>query len=91
LPVYIDHVLAMVAVGRFAALLGGPALRLVPASFVAMMVVAGALGMAGVGIPFVETGIGLSIAVFGIAVGLHLNMRVAAAMALVGSFAIFHG
>src|SRR5262249_58899472 len=43
----LDHVLAMVAVGLYAALLGGRALWLVPASFVGMMAVGGALGMAG--------------------------------------------
>jgi len=87
----IDHVLAMVAVGLFAVLLGGHARWLVPASFVAMMAVGGALGMAGVSIPFVEIGIGLSVVVLGVAVALHLDMRVAAAMAFVGFFAIFHG
>jgi urease accessory protein len=87
----IDHVLAMVAVGVFAALLGGRALWLVPASFVVMMAAGGALGMAGIGLPFVEIGIGLSVVVLGIAVALHFNMPVAAAMALVGFFAIFHG
>jgi len=40
----IDHVLAMVAVGLFAAQLGGRALWLVPASFVAMMAAAGVRG-----------------------------------------------
>ena len=87
----IDHVLAMVAVGLFAAQLGGPARWLVPASFVAMMAVGGAFGMAGVSIPFVEIGIGLSVVAFGAAVALPLNMRVAAAMAFAGFFAIFHG
>ena len=42
----IDHVLAMVAVGLFAALLGGRALWLLPISFVTMMAMGGALGMA---------------------------------------------
>jgi urease accessory protein len=86
-----DHVLAMVAVGLFAALLGGRALWLVPISFVAMMVVGGALGMAGIGIPFVEIGIGLSVVVFGAAVALRANVPVVAAMAVAGFFAIFHG
>jgi urease accessory protein len=87
----IDHVLTMVAVGLFAALLGGRALWLVPASFVAMMAVGGALGAAGISIPFVEIGIGLSVVVLGAAVALRFNMRVAVAMAFVGLFAIFHG
>ena len=86
-----DHVLAMVAVGLFAALTGGRALWLVPASFVSMMAVGGALGMAGIGIPFVEIGIGLSVVVFGAAVALRANVPVVAAMAVAGFFAIFHG
>ena len=57
-----DHVLAMVAVGLLAALTGGRAVWLVPTSFVAMMALGGALAMAGIGIPFVEIGIGLSVA-----------------------------
>ena len=42
----LDHVLAMVAVGVFAFVLGGRALWLVPLSFVAMMVVGFGLGVA---------------------------------------------
>src|SRR5258707_6304090 len=62
----IDHILAMVAVGLFAAHLGGRALWLVPLSFVAMMAVSGALGMAGLGLPFVEVGIALSVVILGV-------------------------
>jgi urease accessory protein len=87
----IDHVLAMVAVGLLAALRGGAALWLVPSAFVTMMAVGGFLGMAGVGIPFAEIGIGLSVVVFGTAVALPRIMPVAAALALVGFFAVFHG
>jgi urease accessory protein len=87
----IDHVLAMVAVGLLAALRGGAALWLVPSAFVTMMAVGGFLGMAGVGIPFAEIGIGLSVVVFGTAVALPCIMPVAAALGLVGFFAVFHG
>ena len=86
-----DHVLAMVSVGFFAYMLGGRALWLVPASFVAMMAAGGALGIAGVAVPFVEPGIGLSIIVIGMAAALGRKMPVASAMALVGIFAVFHG
>src|SRR5436190_8145834 len=85
----IDHVLAMVAVGLFAAHLGGRALWLVPLSFVAMMTVGGAFGMAGVGLPFVEIAIALSVIVLGLAVAARLHMPTVAAMALVGLFALF--
>ena len=43
----LDHVLAMVAVGLYAALLGGRALWLVPATFIGVMAIGGALGIAG--------------------------------------------
>ena len=44
----LDHVLAMVAVGLFAAHLGGRALWAMPSAFVAVMAVGGALALAGV-------------------------------------------
>ncbi len=87
----LDHVLAMVLVGVFAWQLGGRALWLVPATFVAIMAGGGALGLAGVEVPFVETGIALSVVVLGAAVALNVTAPVAIAMGLVGLFAIFHG
>jgi urease accessory protein len=87
----IDHVLAMIAVGMFAANLGGRALWAVPLTFVSVMAAGGALGVAGIGIPFVEAGIAVSVIVLGLAVALRWRGPVAAAMALVGVFAIFHG
>src|SRR5688572_17148307 len=87
----LDHVLAMVAVGVFAAVLGGRALWLVPASFVAMMLAGFALGANGIDLPMVELGIALSSIVIGGAAALGRPMPVAAAMALVGTFAVFHG
>ena len=87
----LDHILAMVAVGLFAARLGGRALWLVPASFVVTMAVAGVAGMAGFALPYVEAGIALSILVLGAAIALEMTMPVAAAMGLVAFFAVFHG
>lgn len=87
----LDHVLAMVMVGLFASQLSGLARWLVPASFVSVMMLGGALGLVGVGVPFVELGIGLSIVVLGGVVAFNLRAGAAAAMALVGFFAVFHG
>ena len=87
----LDHVLAMVAVGVFAFVLGGRALWLVPLSFVGMMAVGFLLGLGQVQVPFVELGIALSSVVIGGAAALGRPMPVAAAMGLVGVFAIFHG
>src|SRR5690606_1200260 len=52
----LDHLLAMVAVGIWAAQLGGRALGFVPAAFVAAMVGGGIAGMAGFPLPMVEFG-----------------------------------
>ena len=87
----VDHILAMVAVGLFAAHLGGRALWLVPATFVAIMAAGGAIGMSGLGIPYVETGIGLSVLVLGLVLMARIGPPVGVAMGLVGFFAIFHG
>lgn len=87
----LDHILAMVAVGAFAARLGGRALWIVPTAFVAMMAVGGFIGMEGIQLPFVETGVALSVVVLGLAVALRWKLPVAVASALVGLFAIFHG
>jgi urease accessory protein len=87
----IDHILAMVAVGVFAFVLGGCALWLVPLAFVGMMAVGFLLGIGQVDVPFVELGIALSSVVIGGAAALGRPMPVAAAMGLVGVFAIFHG
>lgn len=86
-----DHVLAMVAVGFLAAQLGRRALWLLPACFVSIMVAGGLAGFAGVGLPFAELGIALSIVVLGSAVAFNLATPVAVATGLVGFFAMFHG
>ncbi|MBZ9765045.1 HupE/UreJ family protein [Mesorhizobium sp. CA8] len=86
-----DHMLTMVMVGLLAAQLGGRALCLVPAAFVSVMTIGGAVGFVGIPAPFVELGVGLSIVALGTAVALGVRIMVAAAMALVGFFALFHG
>ncbi|MGB7831445.1 MAG: HupE/UreJ family protein, partial [Xanthobacteraceae bacterium] len=87
----LDHVIAMLAVGVFAAQLGGRALWLVPATFIAVMAAAGIAGMVGVTIPYVETGIALSVLGLGAVIAFAVRVPVAIAMAIVGVFAIFHG
>jgi urease accessory protein len=87
----IDHVLAMVAVGLFAANLGGAALWLVPSAFVGTMIFGGALGYYGWPLPMVEEGIGASVVVMGLAIAFGVRLPTIAAMTLVGLFALFHG
>ena len=87
----IDHILCMLAVGVFAFVLGGRAMILVPLAFVGMMAVGFLLGINGLNVPFVELGIGVSSVVIGAMAASGRAMPVSAAMALVGTFAIFHG
>jgi urease accessory protein len=87
----LDHQLAMILVGIFAYQLGGRALWLVPLTFVGVMALGGFLGVAGVPIPFIETGIALSVIVLGAIVAFGARIPVAVAMGIVGLFAIFHG
>ena len=87
----IDHLLAMVAVGLWAAQLGGRALWAVPATFVALMLVGAGLGMYGVPVPFVEAGILASVLVLGVLVAGAYRLPVVAGAVLVGAFALFHG
>lgn len=86
-----DHVVAMVAVGLWGAFLGRPAIWLLPVVFPLVMAFGGALGVLGVPLPHVETGIALSALVLGLAVALAAKPPLWLAAVLVGIFAIFHG
>jgi urease accessory protein len=86
-----DHILAMVAVGLLAALRSGRALWALPLAFLVLMSAGAGLGMTGIALPYAETGIALSIVVFGLAAIVGLRAPVALLAALVGLFAVFHG
>jgi urease accessory protein len=86
-----DHMLAMVAVGLWGAYLGRPALWQLPVTFPLVMALGGALGIAGIALPFVEAGIAASALVLGLMVTLAVRPPLGVAAALVGIFAIFHG
>lgn len=87
----LDHILAMLAVGLWAVQLGGRAKWLVPASFVSVMALGGALGMAGVAVPFAEQGILASVLILGVMIAAAVRLPLAASMAVVGLFALCHG
>jgi urease accessory protein len=87
----LDHVLAMVAVGVLAALLGGRAIWLVPTSFVAMAAVGGVLGIQSVPVPFVEFGISASVILLGLAIALQAKLPLGWTAGLVGLFGLYHG
>jgi urease accessory protein len=87
-----DHILAMLAVGIWAAQLGGRALWLVPCAFVALMAGGGALGMSvGHPLPGIESGIAASVLVLGLLVAMAVRAPLYISVPLVGFFALFHG
>ncbi len=87
----LDHILAMVAIGLWAAQLGGRSLWLVPATFVSLMTVGGTLGIMGYHVPMVEAGILLSVLVLGLLVAAKARLPLIQSLAVTGLFAIFHG
>jgi urease accessory protein len=87
----LDHLCAMVAVGYWAASLGGSARWIAPAAFVCLMAMGALLGLNAVALPAVEYGIAASVVALGLLVAFDVRMPVAAAAALVGGFALFHG
>lgn len=87
----LDHLLAMVAVGLWAALAGGRALWALPLAFVAAMLAGFGLGAAGIALPAVEPAILASVVVIGALVALAVRLPLPAAVALVALFGLAHG
>ena len=87
----LDHVLAMVAVGLWAAQRGGRLMVALPAVFVGVMVLGGAAAMTGLPIPMVESGIAASVLIMGLLVAAAAKFPAAPSLALVALFAVFHG
>lgn len=87
----LDHILAMLAVGLWAASFGGKARWTVPTAFVAMMAAGFAFSAGGGEIPMMEQGIAASVLVIGLAAAWAQRIPAVAATAVVGAFALFHG
>jgi len=86
-----DHVTAMVAVGIWGAFLGRPAIWILPIVFPVIMAFGGVLGILGVPIPAIETGIAASSIVLGLLIVFATRAPLWVAAIIVGAFAIFHG
>lgn len=87
----LDHLLAMLGVGIWAAQLGKRAAWMVPMAFVAVLAAGALLAFSGEALPMVELGIAGSVLVIGALVALGGRMPVALAMIIAGAFALFHG
>lgn len=86
-----DHVVAMVAVGLWGAVLGRPAIWILPIVFPLVMAFGAALGVGGIPVPYIEAGIALSGVVLGLLIVFLVKAPMPVAAVLVGLFAIFHG
>ncbi len=87
----LDHILAMLAVGIWAAQIGRPALWLLPIAFPLAMAAGGLLGVAGVPVPGIEAGIAASVLVLGLLIAFAVKPPMAVSVILVALFALFHG
>lgn len=87
----LDHLLAMIAVGLWAAQLGGRARWLVPASFLTVMALGGVLGMGGLVLPFAESGVAASVLILGVLIAASARLPMTAGVTLMGAFAVCHG
>ncbi|MEP4547398.1 MAG: HupE/UreJ family protein [Saccharospirillum sp.] len=91
----LDHLLAMVAVGFWAAHLGGNARWQLPLVFVVAMVLGGTLAMTGLVAPLLtlstEPMIMASSVVIGLVLAVNGKLNATAAAMLCAGFAVFHG
>jgi urease accessory protein len=87
----LDHLLAMIAVGLWAAQLGRRAVWQVPLAFVAVMAMGFGLARLGLSVPVAEPMVVASVAVLGAIVAGAVRIPVGLGAALVSVFAVFHG
>ena len=86
-----DHLAAMLAVGVWAAQLGGRARWVVPAAFVTVMTCAAVIGSRGFVVPGVEPMIATSVLALGVLIAAAARMPLASSVTLVSFFAAAHG
>jgi urease accessory protein len=87
----LDHLLAMFAVGLWAAQHRGRALWMIPLTFVGVMVLGGIVGVSGAYVPGAELGIALSLLALGGLIATATRFKPSLSMLVVGFFALFHG
>lgn len=86
-----DHLVAMLAIGLWAAYLGGRAVVGVPLAFLGMMIAGSLFGQVGVALPAVDQTIAVSLVVVGLLICLLVKLPAGLAASIVGLFASFHG
>jgi urease accessory protein len=87
----VDHLLAMIAVGLWAAYLGGSARWALPVAFLVAMIVGGVLGHAGISFPALELFILASIMALGAVLAFGFTLSASLGAAFCAAFALAHG
>jgi urease accessory protein len=87
----LDHLLAMLAVGFYAARQAGAARWALPGGFLLAMLAGAGLAAAGWVLPGVEAGIATSVLILGLLIAFVARLPLAAALPLVAAFAACHG
>lgn len=87
----LDHALAMVAVGAWAAQSGRAATLALPGGFLVAMAAGAALAASGLALPGVELAIALSVLALGAAIAVAARSATWIGVAVVAAFAVFHG
>src|SRR4051812_46407748 len=91
-PIFgLDHLLAMIAVGIWAAQLGGRARWLVPATFVSVMALAATFGQREIPHTAMEQMLAASLLAFGLMIALAQRLPLVVGLGLTALFATFHG
>jgi urease accessory protein len=86
-----DHLLAMLAIGVWAAQLGGRATWSVPAAFLGIMILTAGVGQHFGAIPAFDQGAAASVVALGLLIAAAVRLPTTAGMALAATFAVFHG
>lgn len=86
-----DHLLAMLAVGLWAAQGGGRRIWLLPVAFMGMLALGAGVAQFHPALPLIEPGIAASVLVLGLLVARASQFALPASLALTASFGLLHG
>lgn len=87
----LDHVLAMLAVGVWAAMQPASRSWQGPMVFIALLAAGAGMGLADINLPFVEPGIVASVALLGAMIVAGRTLPTGVGLAMIGAFAVLHG
>lgn len=86
-----DHLLAMVAVGIWAAQSGGRRVWLLPATFMTLLLAGAGVALQWQSLPLVEAGIAASVLALGLLVSLSMRLPAALSVGVTAVFGFLHG